>query len=104
MTSNEKDLQNSMVKFDIADDTMNLDIDSNNDGEKVVRLSLNISEAIKEAVSRGKAVEGVKLAAFEFQGSKLVILLDTDKDGTPLMALDIDLMEAFDEIKDLAIG
>lgn len=95
--------ENSIMNFDIEGDKLNIDIDSNKDGEKVVRLTLNITEAIQEAVARGTAVDGAKIASFEFQGSKLVVAIDSDKDGEPLLALDIDLMEAFDEIKDAAL-
>jgi len=95
--------EKSIISFDISEDTLNVDIDSNKDGKKVVGLSLKIKEAIKEAIARGTPVKGGKVATFEFEGTKLVISIDSDRDGEPMLAMSIDLMEAFDEIKDQII-
>lgn len=87
-----------MFDYKFKDGILDLQIDSNEDGEPVLKLKLNSSEALQEAIKRGSPVEGVKLVDFSFSGSKIKIWLDTDKDGENLMELEIDLMEAFDEL------
>ena len=82
----------------IEDGKISFEIDTNKDGEAAVAGSLNLTEAIQEAVARGEAVEGVKVVDFKFELTKLKLKLDSDKDGQELMELVIDLGEVFDEI------
>lgn len=72
-------------------------VDTNEDGENVLTGSLNLSEALQEAFSRGEAVEGVKVVEVKFELTKLKVILDTDKDGENLLELVIDLAEGIDE-------
>lgn len=83
------------VKFEGEELVAGLDL--NQDGEELLKLKLKVNEAIQEAISRGEAVEGVKLVDFSFQLTKMVLKLDTDKDGEHLLELEIDLAEVLDE-------
>lgn len=74
-------------------------LDSNDDGENSINGKLNLSEAIGEAISKGTQVEGAKVADFKFEGTKLKLKVDSDKDGQSLLELELDLIESFDEIK-----
>ena len=85
------------MKFEIKDGKLDLAFDGNKDGQAVVKVKLDINEAIQEAMSRGAKVEGVKIAAFGFVGTKLMLKLDTDQDGQTVAEIEIDLMEAYDE-------
>ena len=91
--------ENKKFNFEVKDGKLSFGVDPNADGENVVSGNLHLSEAIQEAVDRGEAVEGVKVVDFSFNGSKLVLKVDSDKDGEVLLDLEIDLGEAFDEIK-----
>lgn len=75
-------------------------IDVNEDGENSILISLPMNEAISEAISRGKAIEGVKVTSLQFKGTSLLLVLDTDQDGEPMLEMTIDLGEVFDEVKD----
>jgi len=92
--------ENKNKKFEVgfADNKLNLSLDLNQDGDKLMTLKLNLSEAIQEVINRGDKVDGVKLVAFDFSLTKLKLTLDTDQDGEALMELEIDLAEALDEI------
>ena len=91
----------SVIDFDFSAKEVNLAVDSNKDGQHVVKMKLNISEAIAEAIQRGEPVEGAKLADFRFDGSKAYVAIDTDLDSEKLIEIEIDLMEVVDEVKDL---
>ena len=88
-----------MGKFDVSaeDGALVFKVDLNEDGEPVVHGKLNFGEGIQEAFQRGEAIEGAKVVSFKFDLSKLVIAIDTDKDGEKLLELTIDLAEAIDE-------
>ena len=88
-----------VLSFEMQGSKLMLGVDSNKDGEKLLELSLDVSEGFKEAMKKGVALEGVKMVSFKFEGTKLQLVLDTDKDGKELMSLSLDLMEALDEIK-----
>jgi len=92
--------ENKVVDFSVDGGVLKLGVDPNKDGQKVVTLKVVLSEAIAEAFSRGKAVDGAKLVDFGFNGSSLQLKLDTDKDGEHLLELEIDLSEVVDEISD----
>lgn len=86
-------------KFDVSFDEgkLVLGIDSNQDGQKLVDIKVNMNEAIQEIFKKGEKIEGAKLVAFEFNLTKLVLKLDTDQDGEELLDIEIDLAEAIDE-------
>ena len=88
-------------KTKIEEKNLVIGIDPNKDGEKVLNLKLNLSEALGEAMARGEAVEGAKLVDVKFEMTKLVLVLDTDKDGERLLEMELDLGEAFDEVQSL---
>jgi len=89
------------VSLEIKDGAVEFNIDTNADGESVVKGKLNIGEAIEEAFKREGAIEGAKVVDFKFNGGKLELKIDTDKDGEELLTLSIDLGEVFDEVKDM---
>lgn len=87
----------------IKDGALEVGLDTNGDGQNVVDLKLNISEAVSEAIAKGTAIEGHKVVNLKFEGTKLVIDIDSDKDGEPLLDVVVDLGEAFDEISGLVL-
>lgn len=91
----------SKLNFEIKDSALHLGVDYNEDGESSIKMKLNMSEAISEAFSRGTAVEGVKLVDFKFELTKMVLKLDSDKDGEEVLEIVIDLGEIADEVKGL---
>lgn len=92
--------EKNAFEFGIENGELVLSLDTNKDGEPVVTLKLNLSEAVSEAFARGNSVEGVKLVSLGFEGAKLKLALDTDKDGERLVELVVDLSELADEIQD----
>lgn len=86
-------------KYDVGfeDGKLSLGFDSNQDGEKVASIKLNLGEAIQEIFSKGGKIEGAKVAAFEFSKDKLLIKVDSDQDGEELAEIEISLLEAIDE-------
>lgn len=88
----------SKVKSEFVDGKFNLGVDLNEDGENSLNMKLNLNEAMQEAIKRGEAIEGAKLVDFKFELTKMVLILDTDKDGEPLLELVVDLPEVFDEV------
>jgi uncharacterized protein (DUF169 family) len=89
-----------LIDWDVSTEKLSAQLDVNTDGEPSVSFEMFFAEALAEALKKGDAVEGVKVADFRFEGSKLKLTLDTDKDGEALLKLVIDLPEVFDEIKD----
>ncbi len=92
-------MESANKKFDVKfeGDKLELGLDMNQDGEKLLKAKINLSEAVQEAFKKGAAVEGVKSATVSFSGTKLIVKVDTDKDGEALMDLELNLMEALDE-------
>jgi hypothetical protein len=43
------------------------------------------------------AVE-VKPVSYKLEGTKLVVSVDANKDGQPVLVLQLDMLEAFDEV------
>lgn len=89
------------LNFEVKDGNLEIGLDSNQDGEKSLKMKLYLSEALGEVMSRGDAVEGAKLVSLKFEFTKLKVQIDTDKDGEPLLELEIDLGEVFDEVQSL---
>jgi len=94
----------SVLSYEVQNGMLVLGVDSNEDGDKVLDLKLNITEGIQEALQKGEKMEGAQLVGFEFSATKLKLMIDSDQDGENLLELEIDLMEAVDEIKDVIVG
>jgi hypothetical protein len=88
----------SKFKIEVKENELIGLIDTNEDGQPVGTLKLNLNEAFQEAFQKGGQIEGAKLAGFKFSLTKLIIEIDTDKDGEKLLTFEIDLAEAVDEI------
>jgi len=93
--------ENKAIDLSVSEGKFVLNVDSNKDGDKVAKINIALNEAVEEAFSRGKAIEGAKLVDFKFNLSKLILKIDTDKDGENLMEIEIDLAEAVDEASGL---
>ena len=91
--------ENKKFEVEFADNKLQMSLDTNQDGEKLMKASVYLSEAIQEALQRkdSVAIEGAKVVSFDYNLTKMVVKIDTDKDGEPLMELEIDLAEALDE-------
>lgn len=84
--------------IEVKDGSLHVGIDTNADGQNVADLKLNISEAVGEAFAKGQEIEGAKVVSFKFDGPKLVLKIDSDKDGQALLEVVVDLGEAYDEV------
>lgn len=93
--------ENKMFTLKVENDKLIADLDTNKDGEAVVKLELSLKEAMQEIFNKGVEVQGVKVAAVKFEMTKLKVVLDTDKDGENLLTLTVDLGEVFDEVTSL---
>jgi len=86
-------------KFDVGfeDNKLNLSLDTNQDGEKLMTLKINLPEAVQEAFKKGEEIEGQKVVNFKMSSKGLELSMDSDKDGEPSIELQVNLMEAVDE-------
>lgn len=91
-------MEHKKIDYAFKDGSVEVGVDSNQDGEKALSLNLKMSEAVAEAFSKGTAVEGVKVVDFAFTGSELLLKLDTDKDGEECLSLKLSLAEIADEV------
>lgn len=87
----------SKIKYDIQENNLVIGLDANEDGQNSLEVKLSLSEAIQEAFKKGVAVEGVKSATVKFEGTKLIVVVDSDKDGEALLTLSADLFEGLEE-------
>jgi hypothetical protein len=55
----------------------------------------------RNPISRKEIVMEAKAVEMKFEGSKLVLALDPNKDGGPVLTLVLDLMEIPDEVMSL---
>lgn len=85
------------VSVEIKENAIEFGTDLNEDSEKSLIGKLYLNEALQEAIKRGAPVEGAKIVDFKFEMTKLIIVIDTDKDGEKLFELKMDLPEMFDE-------
>ena len=85
-------------EFGFKDGAIEFGADPNQDGQKFLVGKIYLSEAFQEAFKKGEKVEGAKLVDFQFDKNKLVIKVDTDKDGEPIADLLFDLAESVDEV------
>lgn len=88
----------SKVSTSFENNEFSLEVDTNEDGQKVLDCKLSLAEGIQEILKRGEKVEGIKAVAVEFSLAGLKIILDTDKDGEKLGEINIYLTEALDEV------
>lgn len=88
-----------MSKIDVDAENKNVSIgyDHNEDGEPSAKLSLNVGEAIQEAIQKGTALEGVQAVSVSFEYPKVYISVDTDRDGEKSIVFEADIAEAIDE-------
>ena len=86
-------------KFDVEvkEGNLELSLDTNQDGEKLMTAKVNMGEAIQEVLKKGEKIEGAKLVDFEMGIGGIKLVLDTDQDGEKLLELELNLAEALDE-------
>lgn len=89
--------ENKQFNVKVENDNLVFGADFNKDGEPSIKGKLSLTEAIKEAFMKGTAVEGVKVASLKFALTKLIVVIDTDKDGQNLLEIEVDLAEGLDE-------
>lgn len=87
----------SKLNAEFKDNKFTLGVDTNEDGENSIQLSVNLSEALQEIISRGEKLEGAKLVEFEFGLGGMKLKLDTDQDGEELLELEIKFAEIVEE-------
>jgi len=91
----------SKFNFDSKDGKLSFSVDANEDGESSLKGSLSLSEGVAEIFKRGEAKDGVKIVDFKFELTKLYLKIDSDQDGEEVFSIEVDLAEAFDEVKGL---
>jgi hypothetical protein len=84
------------VKFE--DGKLQLSGDTNQDGDKVIEIAVDMNEAVQEILKRGEPIEGAKVAEFDFSLSNLVVKLDSDRDGEMLLEFKLNLAELLEEV------
>ena len=84
----------SDVNLGFAGTDFVLSVDSDNDAQAAVKLSIKLAELLTEFNGGKGELQKVK---FDFQGSKLVIQGDLNQDGDASLVLELDLAEGFDE-------
>ena len=89
------------VNFALENDRVELRVDMNNDNEPCMTARLFLAEAIKEALMRKNSmpIEGAKVVNFELAFPYIRLTINTDRDSTNLLELEINLMEAMQEFK-----
>jgi translation elongation factor EF-1beta len=90
-------MDNKKFEVKFKESKLELSLDTNQDGQKLVYIKVNMNEALQETMNRGDKIEGAKLVSFEFGLKGLKLKLDTDQDGEELLEMNIDFMEAIDE-------
>ena len=98
-------MKNFPIKFENG--ILEAGLDTNNDGENAVSVKLDTKEGLEEAFARVLKGESTgekitldgKTIEVEFGVGGVKLKVDTDRDGEPLLVLDISLMESFDEIQ-----
>ena len=88
-----------MKKFglDFKDGVIEGFYDGNADGDKSVKLNINIKEVYGELFSKGEAKVDVKSFSIKKEGAKIILVLDTDKDDQPVLELELDFIEGLQE-------
>jgi hypothetical protein len=96
-------MENKKFDFEVKDGAFNASVDMNQDGDKFMKLKLNITEGIQELIAKGGKLEGAKVVEVKFELTKMIIKLDTDRDGEELLELEVDMAEGFQEIGSMVI-
>lgn len=79
-------------------------LDTNEDGENLLTLKLNVNEAIQEALDKlskgeeSKVALDVKKVELEFGVGGMKLKVDTDQDGEHVLEVDLSFSEAIDEV------
>lgn len=89
--------ENKKMDIEFKDGVVKFGLDMNQDGEKSIEGELYLSEALQEAINRGEPIEGAKVVSMKFEGMKMVLVIDTDRDGQPLFKIKMNLPEVIDE-------
>lgn len=82
-------------------------LDTNEDGQNVMDLKINMQETLEEAfaaIKKGEKKEvelDVKKVVLKFGAEGMTLTVDTDQDGENSIELNVSLMEAVDEVGDL---
>ena len=91
-----------MIRYEEGNIVAGMDYDK--DGKDSVKVSLSVSEALEEAMakfSKGEKAEVVltnQVVRIAFEDGKVVLAVDTDRDGEDLARVEVDMAESFDEI------
>lgn len=91
--------EKEVVQVGAKEAKLEFGVDANKDGEQSVKGALHLNEAIQEAFRRKESIviENAKIVSFEVRLTKLVLKVDTDRDGEPLLEIEADLPEVIDE-------
>lgn len=71
--------------------------DGNSDGQNSASLEINLSEVYGELAAKGEAQVDVKKVSVKREGGKLLLLVDTDQDKEPVLKIELDFIEGFEE-------
>lgn len=87
------------VLVKLEDQTIKVGFDGNEDGEPSTGIELNLKETLEEIVDRAEGEEVVvnSVVKLKFEGTRLEMTIDTDKDGTPIGKVFVDLAESGEE-------
>jgi len=91
-------MKNQVIEMGMKNGVFILSLDADSDGQPSVRMKLNSKESLSEAFKRQEPILGAKVVSLKFTGTRLKLVLDTDKDGEPMLELEVDLIEMFQEI------
>ena len=72
-----------------------LGVDLNQDGDKSMTLTVSLDEAFEEVFQRKD--QGKLKFSHDIEGTSLVVKLDTDGDGEPVVVLRVKLLELIAE-------
>ena len=98
--------ENKKLEFKVEGGKISFAADLDQDGKKSIDGFVSLTEAMQEAFKRGESVEleGAKVASFKIELTpqpRVVIEIDTDKDGEKVMKLYVNFAESLDEAKSL---
>ena len=92
-------LKDDKIKFGFKGSNFELSYDGNADGQNSVKLAVNLMEILDE-VKKGEGSEveiEAKSIKVSMEGSKIILKVDTNKDGEEVLMLEADLAEGLDE-------
>jgi hypothetical protein len=91
-------------EFGVKDGKLSLAVDSNKDGENLIKCEVDLNEGFAEAFKKGEKLEGQKKVDFDLSASGLKLKVDSDQDGEPLFTFELSFAEVVDELKDQFFG